>query len=303
MVEERIPPQAFPMEIAPGIYVLGNYFFNLFLVTGPEKSVLFETGISAVVDRVIGQLEGLGAAPDLIVVSHPHADHITGLPGLRERFPEAEIMAAVGAAEFVSHPKAGAAMIQEDRFMAERLAALGIIPGRQSLAAVPELAGHTVIEKRHRLELGGGRALELIPAEGHSPGSLIAWMEGERILFCSDSLGFHYPGRGIWPLFFTGAAAYLETLDLMAKLAPKILCPAHQGPIQGREVTACLDMARKAAEDLIRRATRERDDDEALADALFEASYRDEFTLYTRSNISNCNHLLIRRARESLANG
>jgi hypothetical protein len=31
---------------------------------------------------------------------------------------------------------------------------------------------------------------------------------------------------------------------------------------------------------------------------MFKESYRDEFTLYTRENILNCTHLLIKRARE-----
>lgn len=61
----------------------------------------------------------------------------------------------------------------------------------------------------------------------------------------------------------------------------------------------CLALATHTTQDLIRRAVEESSDDEALARALFQESYRDEFTLYTRSNIDNCNRLLIRRAREA----
>jgi len=85
----------------------------------------------------------------------------------------------------------------------------------------------------------------------------------------------------------------------MEGLAPKILCPAHQGPIKGEKVPAALAQARQAALDLMDRAVQETGDDEALAKALFTESYRDEFTLYSRSNIMNCNRLLIKRARES----
>ena len=294
----RIPDPAFPMEIAPGVFILGNYYFNLFLVVGPQKTALFETGVSGLVDRVIGQLEALGKTPDFLVVSHPHTDHITGLPGLMARYPEAEILAGDGAVEFITHPKAEPGLIREDRFISQSLMDLGISPGRPSLASVPSLSGHTVVKESWDLDLGGGTRLTLIPVAGHSPGNLIAWDKNNRILFCSDSLGFHYPGRGFWPLFFTGARSYIDTMDMMAGLVPKILCPAHQGPLQGKDVPAGLALARQTTFDLIKRAVRDTGDDNALAQTLFAESYKDEFTLYTRSNILNCNRLLIKRARE-----
>jgi len=287
------------MEIAPGTHILGNYYFNLFLVTGPKKTVLFETGISGGVDRVIGQLEVLGSAPDILVVSHPHTDHITGLPGLKQRYPKADVLAGKGAMEFITHPKAGPGLIAEDKFISQSLRKSGIVPGRPSLGSAPDLAGHTEVRQSRDLDLGGGTLLTLIPVAGHSPGNLIAWEKKQGILFCSDSLGFHYPGRGFWPLFFTDARAYLETIDMMDDLAPKMICPAHQGPIKGKDVRACLALARQTTLDLINRVVQETGDDEALAEALFAESYKDEFTLYTRSNIMNCNRLLIKRARES----
>ncbi len=298
MAIPRIPDEDFPMEIAPGIFILGNYYFNLFLVEGSKKTALFETGISGVVDRVIRQIEALGKSPDVLVVSHPHSDHITGLPGLKEHFPKAEVLAAEGAAEFLAHPKAGPALIEEDRFISQSLMEEGIAPGRPSLFLVPDLEGHTVVREPHDLDLGGA-CLTLIPVAGHSPGNLIAWQKEQRILFCSDSLGFHYPGRGFWPLFFTGARAYLDTIDMMEDLGAKIICPAHQGPIKDDEVTQSLSLARQAAFSVINRAIHDKGDDQALARALFEESYKDEFTLYTRSNILNCSRLLIKRARES----
>ena len=83
-IPSLIPVSRFPLEIGPRIRVVGNYYFNLFLVLGRDKSLLFETGISGMVDTAIAQLESLGVSPDYLVVSHPHADHLTGLPALAE---------------------------------------------------------------------------------------------------------------------------------------------------------------------------------------------------------------------------
>lgn len=72
--------------------MLGNYFFNLFLVTGQNKSALFETGVSGVVDSVIAQLE---------------------------------------ARKFISHPKSGPLMLKEDFFMSQSLDPLVVCPAHQ----------------------------------------------------------------------------------------------------------------------------------------------------------------------------
>ena len=72
-----IPEDRFPIQVSPGVQILGNYYFNLMLITGKKKSLLFEAGVSGMVDQVIRQLDELGISPDIIVVSHPRADHVT----------------------------------------------------------------------------------------------------------------------------------------------------------------------------------------------------------------------------------
>ena len=295
--EHYIPENEFPIPLTPGVTLLGNYFFNLFLVRGEKKSALFETGISGITDRVIAQLESLEAAPDFLIPSHPHSDHITGLPGLAERFPRAEILSANGAAEFVSHPKAGPLLIQEDRFMSLGLKKMGIEPGRPSLDKIPDLSGSRVIQGRTEIDLGG-LTLELIPVAGHSPGNLMGLIREENILLCSDSLGFHFPGRGFWPLFFTGAELYLQGLEFIQTLNPDIICPAHQGPLRGEAAGKGIRQAIAATHKAIQRVRTTRLPDENLAMKLFRESYKDEFTLYTEENILNCSRLLIRRARD-----
>lgn len=108
--------------------MLGNYFFNLYLVREDQASALIEVGVSGVVDEIIRQLEMLKVHPTFLVVTHPHADHVTGLAGLKEKFPQALVVAGEGAVEFLTHPKAAPAVVREDRHMSEFLAAHGIHP-------------------------------------------------------------------------------------------------------------------------------------------------------------------------------
>jgi hypothetical protein len=69
----------------------------------------------------------------------------------------------------------------------------------------------------------------------------------------------------------------------------------HESATAG--IQAGIDTARR----FIDRVTRTSLTDRELEAQLFHESYRDEFTLYTKENIANCNRLLIKRARQSAA--
>lgn len=293
-----IPQEKFPLEVTPHVRMLGNYFFNLFLVTGQNKSALFEAGISGGVDCVIAQLDALGICPDYLVLSHPHSDHITGLAGLMAQFPWARVVMAKGANEFITHPKACPLLVKEDFFMSKGLERMGITPGRPPLETIPDIHDALVVEEKKSLDLGGGIFLDLIKVEGHSPGNLIGFVKKDKTLFSSDSLGFHYPGRGFWPLFFTNANAYVSTIDLIGSFDPQIICPAHQGPLIASNASQGIEDARDITLSTIQRIKKTSLSDKKLAQKMFKESYRDEFTLYTRENIFNCMQLLIKRARE-----
>jgi len=290
-----------PLELTSGIWLLGNYFINLYLVCGRRASALFEMGVSAVVDDVIEQLEGLGITPDYLVLAHPHTDHLSGLPGLRQRYPDARLVAGDGAREFAQHPKALSGMVSEDAHIATRLGEVGLPAGRAPLQALTFPPDHHVIGQTEDIDLGGA-TLRCIPVKGHSPGNLVVQVPEKKALFVSDSLGFHYPGRGFCPLFFTGYEPFMLTLTELEALEPAIVGPGHQGVISGVAVAAAFANARAAANEVLDIVRQGGADDDAITRHLYTKYYVDEFTLYSPENIMGCCRLLVRRAHQVLGN-
>ncbi|MDL1969339.1 MAG: MBL fold metallo-hydrolase [Deltaproteobacteria bacterium] len=294
----NIGKHIFPALLSENLWVLGNYYFSLYLVQGNNASALIEVGISAITDTVINQLESLNVSPTYLVVTHPHADHLTGLDGLYKRFPDAMIVAGQGTQDFITHPKALKIMINEDRYMAKMLSALGIKPGRSPIEKFSFPDNHIVVKDNHEIDLGS-IILRCVKVKGHSPGNIIVHIPETDALILSDSLGFHYPGRCFLPLFFTGFSEYMASMDYMKSLRPTILGLGHQGPITGANVESAFRNSRQAALNIYSRIIGEQKNSSEIADDLFTEFYKDEFTLYSEENIRNCTQLLVRRSMEA----
>lgn len=289
----------FPIVLTENLRVLGNYYFNLYLVKGKSASALIEVGVSGVVDTVISQLEHLNVSPTYLIVTHPHSDHITGLAGLQERFPGAGVVAGEGTKKFLDHPKALDSVLYEDQYMTKMLSSFGISPGRSPLSELPCLENHTVVKDVHEIDLGG-IVLRCIKVKGHSPGGVAVHIPDIRALILSDSLGFHFPGRGFLPLFFTGYSDYLATLDHLMSLRPEILGLAHQGPLIGSDAENAFKISRQATLDILSGIKDDQRESDEIADGIFNEYYKDEFRMYSEKNIRGCAQLLVRRIREVL---
>jgi len=287
---------AVPGCLAEGLRAMGNSFFTLYLVRGRTGSALVDTGISAMADGVIGQLDALGVRPDTLIVTHPHPDHINGLAALRERFPEARVVIGPGAAEFLAHPKTAASLVAEDRFMSDFLASRGLKPGRPPIERPPSVDGAAVVRDGETLELGG-LTIRFLHVGGHAVGNILVHVPELGALMVSDSLGFRIPSIGFFPIFFTGYADYMAAIDRLEALEPRILCLAHQGPLVGEDVCKAFRDARKAARSLRDEISNDPRDEDALIRNLYRRFYRDELALYTPDNIIACCRLVIRRSR------
>lgn len=289
----------FPHELSTCLHVLGSDAFPIYLVRGNRRSALIEAGISATAGEALDQLGCLEDEPDFVVITHPHGDHLTGLDTIRTRFPAIRVIAGEGAAAFLSHPRAAAAIVAEDRHLGAVLHAKGYPAVSPAVSQVPFLAGEMIRGEGEELDLGGV-VLRFLEVRGHAPGNLAVFIPAAQALLVSDCLGFHYPAGRFFPLYFTGYAEYMTTLDRLASLQPAILGLGHYGVMQGAEAGAAFALARRCASGLRERLRSGPEEEESMVAEIFAEFYRDELTLYSRENIMNCCRLLIRRSREEV---
>lgn len=285
------------VDISNRIKLVGNYYFNTFVLKGNNACAIVETGVSATVDHLISQLEKMECPPDYIIVTHPHADHVTGLDGLMTAFPHAQVIMGKGAGKFIEHPKAGQAMFYEDKYISQILHEKGIKPGRPPLTSIPDLSDCVVVNETLQIDLGG-LLIECMGVKGHAPGNIAVNVPEEDTLLISDSLGFYYPGRGFCPLYFTGLGDYVESINFFKSLNPRVIGPGHQGVILGDDVDAAFEASLSATKEVVKLSINIDKTIDALARELFDRYYREEFKLYSTENIMNCMGLIVRRARE-----
>jgi glyoxylase-like metal-dependent hydrolase (beta-lactamase superfamily II) len=181
---------------------------NTFLLPG-RVPTLIDAGVGDAghVDEIASRLADAPLAT--VVVTHGHVDHASGAPALAARWP---------AAAFLKLPW----------------------PDRDARWPVEwrPLADDDLVDA------GDGR-LRVMHTPGHAPDHVCLFDEGERTLFCGDlvvagSTVVIPGGRG------GDLAAYIQSLQRVLALGPRLLLPAHGPPIDRPEtvITAYLDHRR-----------------------------------------------------------
>ncbi len=104
-----------------------------------------------------------------------------------------------------------------------------------------EKARHTILSKPDKtfdtslvVDLGGTRVELLYLGPAHSPGDIVAWIPGIRLVISGD-MAFH---QRLLPIFeHTDTAAWIETWDRFAGLDATHVIPGHGKPTSMEEVT------------------------------------------------------------------
>lgn len=116
-----------------------------------KRAVVVDPGAAA--EGIVTRLEALDLAPEAVLLTHAHLDHLEGVPRVRDAWPDVPVL--VHAADLPLY-----------RAVAQQAAAFGVAVG-----PMPE--PEATLEHGQKLQYGGTLTFEVRYTPGHAPGHVI----------------------------------------------------------------------------------------------------------------------------------
>ena len=175
---------------------------NCYIVQSREKNA-FVVDPGAEAEQMIGYLRKNGVTPRMILLTHGHFDHILGIPGLREEWPDLPVYC---------HPA--------DFGQGETTGMFG-----ERFPTVSSFGDITPYKEGDVVEMDGIK-IEVLETPGHTPGSVT--LRAEDVLFTGDTLFAGSMGRTDLP--GGNEAEIMKSLKRLARLEGDFqVLPGHEG--------------------------------------------------------------------------
>ncbi|MGH8929601.1 MAG: MBL fold metallo-hydrolase [Egibacteraceae bacterium] len=221
--------------LSDGIHVLDTHTAGMsqvtagYLVDAPRPT-LIECGPALTIEHVIDGLTSVGMEPDdlaFLVLSHIHLDHAGGAGDVARAFPKATVVVSeVGARHLVDPERLNTSSRRVYGHLYDT------VYGDCTPIEATRVRG---VADGDRLDLGGGRRLELLYTPGHAKHHIAAFDPDTGALFVGDSVGVKLAGmtaiRPATPPPDFDLSLAERTLQRYRDLQPKVLCLAHYGPL------------------------------------------------------------------------
>lgn len=245
-------------ELADGVWGCeqddGPRIVRQVVIAGNDAVLVVDTGLPGTPTReLLPLVDRLGVRELSILITHPDSDHLGGTAELLAARPGARVLAGLPDLPLVGNPRR---MIRERyaRFAAHDDVPFGAAAVERARArAGQRFAGAEAALPGMLIELGG-RAAEMIPTPGHSPGHTAAWVADAGVLAAGDAvMGTGIPTRTgalLIPPMYAPPAAYRETIERVGTLPVRVLATGHEPVLRDDEVGPFLAASRAASDRL-----------------------------------------------------
>jgi glyoxylase-like metal-dependent hydrolase (beta-lactamase superfamily II) len=223
-----------------GLGYLPPWTVNAGFVTGDETTLIIDTGANAAAAATIyGYASAAGPENDLRVVNtERHFDHIGGNAFFRERGID-----VYGHLGIERTPGEFRAEINEFNDTIPNTARRGRREAEVFFVGTKPVNPNRTITQDMRMDLGGCE-VEILMTPGHTPTNISVYVPSDGVLFCADTLI-----NGYLPNLDAGSIAdwhiWLQSLDRVAALSPRIVLPGHGPVAKGDEVPHLIESVRE----------------------------------------------------------
>lgn len=218
---------------------------SAFLIDDGKTAILFDTSFAFTGYQVAEKVkELLGERTlDYILLSHSHYDHVLGAPYVLRYYPEAVVIAGEYAKKIFDKPSAKAIMRDLDRSYAEKCG----VTEYEDL--IDELKVDIAVSDGDIITCGD-MDFKVINLPGHTRCSVAFYMEENKLLLGSETLGVYFGGDAFLPFYLVG---YKMTLDAFQKIKQydiqRVLFP-HYGVVEGAQARMFLEKFEEHAREI-----------------------------------------------------
>lgn len=218
---------------------------DVLLLRTPSKSALLDTGMFHCGKEMVEAVwRELGGAPDLVLISHSHYDHVGGLPALREACPDVRVYGAAHCAHVLKRPGARRVMrtLAEDAATSYNGPQAVVQPYDEESLFIDEIIG-----EGDEIDLGEVR-LQVYETPGHTKCSLTFFEPDTETMFVSESCGVYVDPTWIDVSILTGYEEVMRSIERCRSFDAKTLYIPHYGKMTDLSPEAYFELATSSAE-------------------------------------------------------
>lgn len=215
---------------------------SAFLIDDGKTSILYDTGFGftgfQIAENIKAHLKGRSL--DYIFLTHSHYDHALGSAYILKVFPNAKVVAGEYAKKIFSKPSARSTMMTLDR----KFALKNGVEDYEDLSE--NLKVHIPVADGDKIA-AGDMLFTALNLTGHTKCSVGYYLESEKLLLSTESLGVYVGDGVVVPSYLVGYEMVLDSINRVKALeAEKILIP-HFGVIEKEQVKLYLKNAYESA--------------------------------------------------------
>lgn len=211
-----------------------------FLIDDGETSILYDTGFGFTGDKLSENVKAqLGDRKlDYIFLTHSHYDHALGAVYVQKMYPDVKIVAGEYAARIFEKPTAKSTMRTLDRNFARKC---GVYEYED---LIDNLKVDIAVNDGDMVK-AGKMNFKVINLPGHTKCSVGFYLEENKLLLNSETLGVYFGNETILPICLVGYEMSLDSFKRAKELDIENMLVPHYGLLNKQETEFFLENSEK----------------------------------------------------------